>query len=198
MSDMANSIAGNVRTRHIDVDEYYRMAEVGILRPDERVELLNGRIVQMPPISPRHAYVVSSLHEALLTALCGRAVVSCRAPVRLNRISEPEPDVRIVVGPHERYAHAHPNPRDALLLVEVSDSTLAHDKGEKLEAYARASVLEYWVVDLVHERVDVYADPEGERYDAHRIVGRGEFIAPQAFPNDSIAVDDILPPPSSP
>jgi Uma2 family endonuclease len=194
MSDMANSIAGNVRTRHIDVDEYYRMAEVGILRPDERVELLNGRIIEMPPIGPRHAYAVAALQDALQTALRGRAVISSQAPVRLDRISEPQPDIRIVVGPRERYADVHPNPGDALLLVEVADSTLAHDSGEKLRAYARARVLEYWVVDLVHERIDVYGDPEGERYDAHRIVGRGEFIAPQAFPNDSIAVDDILPP----
>src|SRR5260370_25316594 len=102
----------------------------------------------------------------------------------------------VVHGPRERYWGAHPVPADALLVIEVSQSTLTFDRGEKLQTYARAGIPEYWIVDLVHERLLVYAHPEDNGYASQRIAGRGESVAPSAFPDASIAVGDILPPSS--
>jgi Uma2 family endonuclease len=197
MSDMAKSMPEAARTRSIAVDEYYRMVEVGILRPDERVELLNGRIFEMPPIGAEHALVVELLHDAFRTALRDRAATFAQRPAHLDGFSEPRPDVMVVRGPRERYWGAHPVPADALLVIEVSQSTLTFDRGEKLQAYARAGIPEYWIVDLVHERLLVYTHPEGNGYASQRIAGRGERMAPSAFPDASIAVSDILRPPSS-
>ena len=122
MSDMAASTVLSVRTRPITVDEYYRMGAVGILRPDERVELLNGRIVEMPPIGPRHNYAVSALHAKLLIMLGDRAVPFCQGPVRLDRFSEPQPDIAVVRGPRERYLDAPPTPADALVVIEITET----------------------------------------------------------------------------
>lgn len=198
MSDMAGSTALSVRTRPIVVDEYYRMAEAGIFRADERVELLNGRILEMPPIGPRHAYAVTVLYATLQTMTGGRAVIFCQSALRLDRLSEPQPDFAVVRGPVDRYIDAHPTPASTLLVIEVSESTLPHDCGEKLHAYARAEVPEYWIVDLVHERIDVYTSPKGDRYRRHRAVQRGETAAPRALPDVVIAVNEILPRPAEP
>ena len=194
MSEMAGTMLQTVRTRHIAVEDYYRMAEVGILRPDERIELLNGRIIEMPPIGPRHAYAVTALNATLQAMLGSRAVISVQTPLRLDRLSEPQPDLLVVRQPLARYATTHPTPVDTLLVIEVSDSTLAYDSGEKLAAYARLGIPEYWIVDLVHEHLEIYREPGGEHYRSQESVGRGERVSPRAFANDSIAVNDILPP----
>jgi Uma2 family endonuclease len=96
--------------------------------------------------------------------------------------------------PDERYWSAHPTANDALLVVEVSKSSLAFDRGKKLRAYARCEVREYWIVDLVHDRVEVFRQPSGQRYMKHQTVVRGETLAPESFPDAVIRVDDILPP----
>jgi Uma2 family endonuclease len=192
MSDMAAQAGLGGRARPIAVDEYYRMGEVGILRPDERVELLNGRIIEMPPIGPRHNYIVAALHAMLVMLLDDRAVPLCQGPVRLDHFSEPQPDIAVVRAPRERYLDTHPTPADAVFVIEVSDATLAYDRGEKLKAYARAAISEYWIVDIRHQRVDVYTEPEGDRYQSHAVVLPGESLAARAFPNDSIEVNAIF------
>jgi Uma2 family endonuclease len=193
MSDMAAPAAPGVRTRPIAVDEYYRMGEVGILRRDERVELLNGRIVEMPPVGPRHSYAVAALHAMLVILLGDRAVPLCQGPVRLDHFSEPQPDIAVVRAPRERYLDAHPTPADALFVIEVSDSTLAYDRGEKLKAYAGAAIPEYWIVDIRHQRIDVYTEPEGDQYQSHRVVLRHQHLASRAFPSDSVDVNALFP-----
>jgi Uma2 family endonuclease len=193
MSDMAASQAPQVRTRPITVDEYYRMAEAGIFKPHERVELLNGRIVEMPPIGPRHAYAVTALDAALQRLLGGMAAIFCQSDFHLDPFSQPQPDLAVVRGPLERYVDAHPSSESALLLIEVAESTLRYDGGEKLHAYARTGVPEYWIIDLVHGCVELYADPEGDRYRTRRTLYRGEALVPRAFPDVVIPVDDIVP-----
>jgi Uma2 family endonuclease len=192
VSDMAASTVLSVRTRPIAVDEYYRMGEVGILRPDERVELLNGRIVEMPPIGPRHNYAVGTLNAKLTIMLGDRAVCFCQGPVRLDRFSEPQPDIAVVRGPRERYLDAHPTPADALVVIEVSDATLTYDRGEKLKAYATAAIPEYWIVDIRHQRIDVYTEPDGDGYRSHAVVSRDQHLASRAFPHDSVDANEIL------
>jgi Uma2 family endonuclease len=191
---MASNTTEMARSRPITADEYHRMGEIGILGPDERVELLNGRIIEMPPIGPRHSYGVMSLDALIQRTLGDRAVIVVQGPIRLDRFSEPQPDVLIVRGPMEQYATRHATPEDALLVVEVAESTLRYDRGEKLRAYARMGIAEYWIVDVAHERLHVFTDPDGERYRTEVLVERGSRIATRAFPDDLIALDDILVP----
>lgn len=179
--------------RPITVDEYHRMLEVGILREKEPVELLDGQLIAMPPQGPAHASAFSALVALFVRTFGDRALVRPGNPVELSAISEPEPDVALVRHTEDRYSAAHPKPEDVLLLVEVSHSSLAYDRRQKLSAYARAGITEYWVVDLVHRRIDMFAEPHDDRYAVHRVARPGDSIAPRAFPNDAIAVASFLP-----
>ena len=180
--------------RPITVAEYYRMAETGILSVREPVELLDGQLIAMPPMGPRHGYTVSAVVTYFVERFSKRAYVSVQGPLTLDEWSEAEPDVMLSALPAEQYAVAHPTPADVRLVVEVASSSLRYDAGMKLRAYARRGVYEYWIVDLEHEHVDVYREPEGERFRKHRRMGRGKSVAPLAFPDDAVAVNDILPP----
>ncbi|MDQ6943748.1 MAG: Uma2 family endonuclease, partial [Candidatus Eremiobacteraeota bacterium] len=154
------------------------MGEAGIFGPDERLELLDGQLIPMPPGGPPHAYSVRRMTSYFYERFAERACVSTQAPMTLDQWSEPEPDVMLSALPEERYAIAHPTPAEVLLVVEVAASSLHYDRGMKLRAYARHGVPEYWIVDLLHEHIDVYRAPGGERYARHRRVGRGKSVAP--------------------
>jgi Uma2 family endonuclease len=179
--------------RPITVDEYHRMLEVGILYEKEPVELLDGQLIAMPPQGPAHASTFSTVVALFVRTFGDRALVRPGNPVELSRISEPEPDVALVRQREDLYSAAHPKPEDVLLLVEVSNTSLAYDRRQKLSAYARAGITEYWVVDLVHRRVEMFAEPRGDRYATHRVARPGHSIAPRAFPNDAIMVASFLP-----
>jgi Uma2 family endonuclease len=181
--------------RRITVAEYYRMGEAGIFGPEERVELLDGLLIEMPPGGPPHDYGVQRMTSAFYQRFAGRAYISGQAAVTLDKWSEPEPDVMLCALPHEQYAVAHPKPSQVLLVVEVAVSSLRYDTGAKLRAYARRGVREYWIVDVEDGHVDVYREPRGERYKKHERIQRGQSVAPLAFPDDAIGVNDILPPP---
>ena len=170
------------------------MVEAGILAPREPVELLDGQLIAMPPMGPPHGYTVNAIMTYFVEHFSKRAYVSVQGPLTLDEWSEPEPDVMLSALPAEQYAVAHPTPAEVRLVVEVASSSLRYDAGMKLRAYARRGVREYWIVDVEHEHVDVYREPEGERFRTHRRVGRGKSIAPLAFPDDAVAVNDILPP----
>lgn len=144
--------------------EYYRMGEVGILKHDDRVELLDGQLVDMSPIGPRHAIVTETLTEMLVQAFAGRASVRCQLPVTLDDGSEPQPDFALVRRPWSGYPHAHPTVGDVFLLIEVSDSSLTFDRTVKLPLYARAGIREVWIVDLTSDRVMVCRSPSGHFY----------------------------------
>jgi Uma2 family endonuclease len=181
--------------RRITVAEYYRMGEAGIFGPEERVELLDGLLIEMPPGGPPHCYSVERVTTAFYRRFDGRAYIRGQAAMTLDRWSEPEPDVMLSAPPEEQYAVAHPKPSQVLLVVEVAVSSLRYDAGAKLRAYARRGVREYWIVDVEAGHVDVYREPRGERYKKHERAERGNSVAPLAFPDDPIAVNDILPPP---
>lgn len=180
--------------RPITVAEFHRMGDVGIFAPDERVELLDGRLIAVPPMTPVHAYSVRRVDAVLQRRFAKLALVSVQLPIVLDDWSEPLPDVALIALPEERYLHAHPTPEEVLLLVEVAQSSLRYDAGPKLRAYARRGVREYWIVDLAHRRIDVYRDPQGEGYVVHLTFERGGSVAPLAFPAEPIAVDEVLSP----
>ena len=191
---MASNTTKVVRSRPITADEYPRMGEAGILGPDERIELLNGRIVEMPRVGPRHSYVVVGLSALMHRKFGDRAVIFVHGPIRLDRLSEPQPDLLLVRGPLERYAKRHATPDDTLLVVEVAQSTLRYDRGEKRRTYARVGIAEYWIIDVARERLHGFTEPDGERYRTEVVVERGGRIAPRAFPDDVVALDDLLVP----
>ena len=150
------------RPHRLTVNDYYRMAEVGLLSPDDRTELIEGEIVDMPPIGHRHADVVRRLYKRLVLAVGEMAEVSSQQPVRLSLRSEPQPDFALL-RPGD-YRSAHPGPSDVELLIEVSDSTLRYDLDVKARLYAEHSIPEYWVVDLIGSRLVRHRAPRDGQY----------------------------------
>ncbi len=195
MSDMATTIeAAPVRIRPITVAEFERMSEVGILGEKERVELLRGELIAMPPIGERHSQAVDDLVELFVLRFAGRAKHGSQRPVTVGPISQFQPD--LVLRRHagaDRFER-HPSGDDLLLVVEVAESSLHYDRHEKLRAYAQAGVPEYWIVNLVDDRIELHTEPEGDRYRRVRVASRGESVAARAFPEDTFRVDDFLPP----
>ncbi len=180
-------------THLFTVKEYYQMADAGILAADARVELINGQIVDMFPVGPFHAGVGTQL-QALLVPLCrGRWSVRVQYPIHLSEESEPQPDIALVRPRTDYYKIRHPQPSDVFLLIEVADSSVRFDREEKLPAYARAGITEYWLVDLVHKLVEIYRDPSPLGvYGSSSRIYPGSHIAPEVFPDARIAVSDLF------
>jgi Uma2 family endonuclease len=174
------------------VDDYYRMAEVGILTEDDRVELLDGEIIEMSPIGSDHGGHVKRLNALFTSRLGARVVVGVQDPVRLSRHSEPQPDITLLRPRADFYARAHPGPADVLLLVEVADSSVETDRRIKMPLYARAGISEVWLLDLTTDRVETYREPAEDGYRQIRALVRGQAIAPQTFSDLALTVDDLL------
>ncbi len=162
-TDQIDVLSRHPVPRHrLTVADYHRLGEAGILDEDDRVELLEGQLVDMSPIGPRHALAVDALMETLVLAVAGRASVRVQNPITLDGGSELQPDVAVVRRPWRGYPTAHPQPDDVLLLVEVADSSLETDSGAKRELYARAGIRQFWIVDLTTDCVLVHRKPSGD------------------------------------
>jgi Uma2 family endonuclease len=152
-----------IRRHRLTVEEYYRMGEVGILPADARVELVDGEIIDLPPIGSRHAGTIDQLTHLLTKTVGDEAIVRVQSPIRLDEYSEPEPDVTLLRPSADFYKSSHPFAGDVLLLIEVAERTLRYDLEVKVPLYARHGIPEVWVVDLEHGRLARYRDPrEGE------------------------------------
>jgi Uma2 family endonuclease len=174
------------------VDDYYRLAQTGILGEDDRVELIDGEIVMMTPIGSPHAACVTAITRLLVGLLGDRALVRIQLPVRLDDHSEPEPNVCLARPQPDLYAGGHPGPADALLLIEVSDSSLAYDRGIKVPLYARSGIPAVWIVDLGRSVVHVYSGPSAEGYLERRTSRAGDRLG---IPGTDVTVDagDLFP-----
>jgi Uma2 family endonuclease len=182
-----------VQAQHrFSVKDYYRMAETGVLRPDARVELLEGRIIDMSPIGPFHGGIVNYLNQLFTAAAKGRWVISVQNPVRLDDHSEPQPDIMLLKPAKDFYRRRHPQPEDVFLLIEISDSTLETDQEEKIPAYGRAGIPEVWIVNLNELTVEVYREPNFTGYGSKTILPTGSQAAPNAFPDIIIDVAELL------
>ena len=168
------------------------MAETGVLRPDARVELLNGQIIDMSPIGPFHGGVTNYLNQIFTAASKNRWVTAVQNPVRLNDESEPQPDLLLLKPSSDFYRKRHPKPEDVLLLIEVSDTTLELDRTEKLPAYGRAGIAEAWIVNLNEQTIEVYREPHFTGYASKIILRAGSQAAPQAFPDLIVDVAELL------
>lgn len=185
-------MAVEVLRRRFTVDEYHRMGQAGILREDDRVELIDGEIVEMTPIGSPHAACVTRLSHLLIRALGERVIVSVQNPTSIPPHSEPQPDLMVLRPRADFYARAHPEPRDVLLVVEVADTSVSFDRGVKVPLYARAGITEVWLVDLTTDVVEVYRRPATGRYGVTHRRQRGERLECDAFPELILTVDQVL------
>lgn len=179
------------RQRRITVEEYHRMIDAGVLREDERVELIEGFLVDMAPQKSPHAYAIQELADLLTRSLSREFRVRVQLPLTLGRRSQPEPDVAVVrASPLQAQEH----PAMALFVAEVSRGSVPYDRSVKARLYARHGVPEYWIVNLTGERIEVHRDPDPttESYRTTFTVGPGEPLAAVAVPGIAIDLADLL------
>lgn len=177
--------------RRFTVAEYHQMARAGILGEDDRVELIEGEILEMTPIGDQHARCVRRLIQRFNRAFGDEALVDVQNPVRLSLDTEPQPDVTLLRYRPDFYP-SHPTPQDIFLLVEVADTSADADRRHQTPLYARHGVPEVWLVDLEQQTVTLYQDPTPSGYRAVRVLRPGETLALAAFRDREIAVSDIL------
>ena len=172
--------------------EYHRMGEVGILRKHDRVELIRGEIVEMSPIGRRHKAFVGNLAQILMVRLAGRAIVWVQSSIVLAEDTEPEPDLAVLRRGAVSYKERDAWAEDALLVIEVADSSLAYDRSTKLRLYAEAGIPEYWMVDCTAEAVEVQRRPGPEGYrDVSRVAGTATLTL-DAFPDVELTTTEIF------
>lgn len=181
-----------VSRRRFTADDYQRMGQAGILRREDHVELIDGEIVEMSPIGLRHAACVDRATMLLAPALVGKAIVRTQGPIRLSDYSKPQPDLILLEPRKDYYAAAAPITRDALLVIEVSDTSIRYDRGSKLKVYARAGVSEVWIEDLTTDTLWVFREPSRAVYKVQLTLRAGDALAPRAFPALRLAVSELL------
>jgi len=180
--------------RLLTVQEYHRMAEMGILEADERVELLAGQIVKMAAKGTAHGAALKRTVELLQNLLWGLVLLSIQDPVRLNDFSEPEPDIALLVRDPLYYEDRHPTPSEVYLIIEVADSTLRTDLGIKATIYAQSGIGDYWVLDVNNRQLHVFREPNQDGYQSIVVLGDDASISPLQFPDISFMVRDMLRP----
>lgn len=185
-------MAAPVRKRLLTIDEYRRMGEAGIFHEDDRVELIRGEIYNMSPIGSRHVACLNRLLE-LFTSPQPRVIRSPQNPIVLERQgSEPQPDLVLLRYQSDYYESAIAGPGDVILVIEISDSSLAYDRKVKIPLYAESGIPEAWIADLEGRTVTVYRQPSPDGYREMRTFSRGETVSPEAFPELSLSVDAIF------
>ena len=182
----------DVAKKLFTVEEYHRMGEAGIFGPGERVELIDGEIIQMTAIGHRHMVCVNRATSLFIRAFGENAVVSPQNPVQLSDWTEPEPDLVVFKPRSDFYDGKKPMPEDVLFAVEVADTSLRYDRNVKLPRFAAAGIPEMWIEDLNNDVLLVYRDPQGNHYESVLTLKRGDFVSPLAFPNVRFAIDDLF------
>jgi Uma2 family endonuclease len=193
MVEPEETMAVTLRRRRFTVDEYHWMGKVGILHEDDRGELLEGEIIEMTPIGSLHAATVTRIHHFFSTRLGERAIVWSQNPLLLTRYrSEPQPDVILLERRDDFYASALPEAPDVRVLIEVADSSLSYDRLTKFPLYARAGVVEAWLVDVDGRRIEIHRGPSARGHRDVRSPGPDETFASLAFPDVAVTLADFL------
>ena len=174
------------------VDEYHHMAEVGILPETRRFELIRGEIIEMTVPGSPHSGRVNRLNRLFTSRLGQTVIVSVQNPVQLDAQSEPVPDLALLEPRPDFYTAAHPLPKDVLLVVEISDTTVKYDSSVKAAVYAEAGIHEYWLLDVNKDVLVVRTDPAAGEYRSAQTLHRGEMVSPQKLPATSFTIDEIL------
>jgi Uma2 family endonuclease len=186
------AMAVDVNRRRFTADEYQAMGQAGILRDDDRVELIDGEVVAMSPLGLRHLAVVDRLTRHLVVSAGDRAIVRTQGAVRLDPLNEPEPDIALLRPRDDFYATIHAGPADILVLIEVADSSLRYDTTVKTELYARLGAAEYWIVDLVDDHVLRLSDAQGGRYRSVDVIPPDTPFAPRLLPSCTLTTRDVF------
>jgi Uma2 family endonuclease len=175
------------------IADYHQMIEARVLDEDDRVELLEGKIVCMSPQRPFHAASVQRSGRLLFKLLSDRAEIRVQLPVILGNDSEPEPDIAVVRFDADEYSFRHPEASDIYLLIEVADWTILKDRKQKARIYGKNQVLEYWILDLQRRQVYIFRQPEDGSYCEEMILNSDDSLAMKAFPDVAIALDAMFP-----
>lgn len=164
--------------RHFTVEEYYKMGEAGVFHPDERVELLGGEVRYMSPTNANHVTILVRLNRMLMRMFGDDYDIHIQSPITLTELSEPEPDAMVVRAYQEGEEPYKPTPKDVFIVIEVSDTTLRYDRGEKLKFYAIADIPDYWIVDLNKNIITQYLQPDIEtgQYQISKRWRKGDLI----------------------
>ena len=192
MLSQENDMGAEVTKKLFAVDEYYKMAEAGIFTEDDRVEFIDGEIIEMSPIGHRHLGCVNRATRCFVESFGNRAVVSPQNPILLSVWTEPQPDLVVLKPRKDFYGSKKPEPADALLVVEIADTSLSHDRVVKLPRYAAAGVPEVWIEDLKNEKLLVYRGPTEKGYLTALALQRGDSVSPLAFPEVMFSAEDLL------
>jgi Uma2 family endonuclease len=176
----------------ITIDRYQKMVATGVLTRDDHVELIDGEILEIAPVTPRHASVTARVCKQLILALGDAATVGVRHPLDLGQFSEPQPDLLVLKPRPDGYSSAHPQVGDVLLLIEIADSSLAFDCGTKRDLYARFGIGEYWVIDLNSRHTLAYLFPVDGAFQRTREYRGGDYISPVAIPTLKIDVSGLF------
>ena len=185
-------MAVEISRRRFTADEYQAMGRAGILRDDDRVELIDGEVLAMSPVGSPHNGSVNRLNRLFTRLLGDEAIVQVQGSVRLDPHSEPQPDLVLLRPRDDFYGAAAAGPADILLAIEVAQSSLAYDRGLKASLYARRGVVEYWIVDLNGAAVIRHTDPHDGRYRHVATVPPGQPFAPALLPGCTVTTRDIL------
>lgn len=171
---ISNPDEGLIRRHRYTVDDYYRMGDSGILKQGDRVELIEGEIVDMVPVGSAHVGIVNHLNRLLVQAVGDRAIVSVQNPIRLSAFSEPEPDIALLIHRDDYYSGAHAGPENVLLIIEVSDSSLDYDRDVKLPLYARHEIPVVWLIDIQQKQLLVFRSPSREGFKERLVLKSSE------------------------
>ncbi|NEO53539.1 MAG: Uma2 family endonuclease [Okeania sp. SIO3B5] len=181
-----------LKRRQFTVKEYDLMVEAGILKNDDRVELIAGEIIQVAPMGLRHASCLRRLNRIFNKLLYSKVIIDTQIPIQLNDESEPEPDLILLQWRDNFYEEKHPQPEDIFLLVEVADSTIKYDREIKIPLYAENGISEVWLIDINQQLVEVYRQAKGNSYRDVQQFFRGDILTIEAFDDINLTVEQIL------
>ena len=185
-------IAKPVR-RRLTADDFDRMCSAGILTADDRVELIDGELIEMPPMGPAHTGIVNRLAEILHLRLGDAAKLRVQSSLRLSNHTQPEPDLAVVKPDPRHYLLRHPRPPDILLAIEVADSSLDYDRKQKVPRYAAAGVAEVWLVDVGKKQITIYREPSASGYGQSRTAAWAEEIVATSVQGLRLTFEEFLP-----
>jgi len=194
--DMRERWSGTVDTEimihRFTVKEYHQLADSGALQENSRVELIEGRIIDMTPTGSAHSSCINRLNNVIFPMVQGRAIVSIQNPVQLNDLSEPEPDIALLRYREDFYKGNHPRSDDILLIIEVADASIEYDRKVKNSLYARAGIKETWIVNLNEEIIEIYRSPDPGGYEMILLKRRNQAVTSEVFPDILLSTEQIL------
>ncbi len=189
---ISNTVTNGVKPHLITVDEYDRMIEAGIYTENNRIELLNGEIIEIMPKGTKHTSANSRIVRFFIKLFDEKVIVRGQDPIRLDDFSEPEPDIVLANWDEKEYSENHPTPPDILLIMEISDTTLAYDRDDKARAYSRNGIQQYLLLNLQNQTLEDYREPNADGYGAKRTYRSGDVFNLVAFPEIEIKFDDLF------